>query len=60
MTTPKLLSADDVAAVLGLNVQTVRKHTRQGLYPFAVKVGRQWRYDPRRLEKWLESRRNAA
>ena len=64
MSTPKLLTADDLAAVLGLNVQTVRKHTRQGLHPFAVNVGTdrqpRWRYDPRRLEKWLDARRNAA
>lgn len=60
MTGRRLVSARDVAELLDLNEQTVRKHTRQGHYPFAVNVGTQrapqWRYDLRRLDRWLESR----
>lgn len=62
----RLLSADEVAQTLGLNEQVVRRHTRAGRYAaFAVNLAEAgskpiWRYDPRRLEKWLESRRTAA
>jgi hypothetical protein len=65
-TTPQLLTAAQLADVLHEHVQTVRKHTRQGLYAgFAINVaapGRppKWRYDPRGLEKWLDARRTAA
>lgn len=59
-----LLTSREVADVLGLNEQTVRKHTRQGRYPFARQVGTaaapRWRYDARALHRWLEARSTAA
>lgn len=66
MTIPRLLTVEDVAEVLGEHPQTVRKHTRQGQFAsFAINVGgagrlARWRYDPRGLEKWLQSRRTSA
>lgn len=60
-----LMTATQIATVLGEHEQTVRKHTRAGRYPFAVNVGgtgrqARWRYDPRGLEKWLQSRTTTA
>jgi hypothetical protein len=65
MSIPKLLTGAQLAEALNLHPKSVAKATRQGAYPFAINLapaGRQpvWRYDPRGLEKWLESRRNAA
>jgi hypothetical protein len=63
-TPPALLTVDQVAQLLAEHPQTVRKHTRAGRYPFAVNVGTtaapRWRYDPRGLTRWVESRRTAA
>lgn len=56
----RLLTAREAGDVLGEHEQTVRKHTRQGHYPFARNIGTdrtpRWRYDARALERWLESR----
>lgn len=66
MSPAQLLTAAQVATTLGLNEQVVRRHTRAGRYAaFAVNIADAgskpiWRYDPRRLEKWLEARRTAA
>jgi hypothetical protein len=66
MSTPQLLTAAQVADILGLHPKVIARHTRQGRYSsFALNLADAgskpiWRYDPRRLEKWLEARRSAA
>lgn len=62
--TTKLLTSHEVAEMLGQSEPTVRKHTREGRYPFARNLGTpqvpRWRYDARGLDRWLESRGPAA
>ena len=63
--TPRLLTAGDLAEILGEHRQTVAKNTRAGIYPFArnlAPAGKKpiWRYDPRGLDRWLEARRSSA
>ena len=64
--TTRLLTATQLADTLGLHPKVVARHTRQGRYDtFAINLADAgskpiWRYDPRRLEKWLDARRNAA
>lgn len=60
----RLVSSHEVAELLDISEQTVRKHTRQGRYPFAINLGTaqvpRWKYDLRRLEQWLERRTGSA
>ena len=61
-TTPKLLTAEQLADVLGLNPGVVARHTRQGRYPFAINLSPAGKRlacstTPRGLEKWLDARR---
>ena len=63
--TPKLLSPAQLAEVLGVHPKTIARNTRAGHYPFArnlAPAGKQpfWRYDPRGLDRWLDSRRSGA
>lgn len=59
----QLVTAQDVADVLAESLTTVRRNTRRGVYPFAVNVGTEhrprWRYDLRRLERWIDLKRSA-
>lgn len=65
MSVPKLLTANQLAEALGLHPKVVARHTRSGRYAaFAVNLADGdtrpiWRYDLRRLEKWLEGRRTS-
>jgi hypothetical protein len=61
---PRLITAQELAEVLGEHIKTVRTHTRRGDYAeFAINVGTdrspRWRYDTARLSRWLDSRRAA-
>ncbi len=63
-TLPRLITAQQLAAVLGEHIKTVRKHTRRGDYDaFAINVGTartpRWRYDTARLNRWLDAHRAA-
>lgn len=54
MTISKLVSADEVAAVLGVTTARVYEMARQGVLP-SVRLGRQIRFDPDRIKAWIDS-----
>ena len=49
-----IMTLKEVATYLGLHVMTVYKLTREGTIPGA-KIGGQWRFMRRVLDKWLEA-----
>ena len=50
-----LWTVDDVAAYLQLKPETVRVMARNGEIP-SMKLGKRlWRFDPERIEAWLET-----
>jgi excisionase family DNA binding protein len=52
----ELLDCRELAALLGVHVETVRKWSRTGRVP-KVQVGpRTVRYDPREIARWLSDR----
>lgn len=54
----KLLTSDQLAAVLGLSVQTLyNRRTRGDPLPPCVKVGRLLRYEQTEVHAWLASQR---
>jgi excisionase family DNA binding protein len=53
-----LLTADDVAAMLGVPRSWVYAQTRAGLIP-TVKLGRYYRYRAEALEAWIASQETA-
>lgn len=56
----KLLTSDQLAAVLGLSVQTLyNRRTRGEPLPPCVKVGRLLRYEQAEVHAWLASQREA-
>lgn len=56
----KLLTSDQLAAVLGLSVQTLyNRRTRGEPLPPCVKVGRLLRYEQGEVHAWLASQREA-
>lgn len=50
----KLMSAAEVAQVLGVKLHRVYELARIGTIP-AVRLGRQVRFDPRAIEDWIRS-----
>ena len=51
----KLLTANEVAAHIGLSVKSVRRLTSQQLLP-VLKLGkRRVMYDPKDIERWLDT-----
>lgn len=48
----KLLTMDRVAARLSISKQRVYELARSGILP-VVRIGRQLRVDPRKLEEWI-------
>lgn len=56
--TVRLLTAQQVADLLGEHVQTIRTKTRRGQIPGAINISAglrpTWRYDQRRIEAWLK------
>lgn len=51
-TIPKLLTVAEAADRLNVRVQRVHEMIRDGYLP-AVRLGRQVRVDPRKLEEWI-------
>jgi excisionase family DNA binding protein len=50
-----VMTVDDVAAYLKLHPLTVRKLARESVIP-ARKIGRQWRIDRSKLERWISDK----
>jgi excisionase family DNA binding protein len=50
----KLLSAEEVAETLNVSEQRVHEIAREGLCPAVVRIGRQVRFHPAKLDAWLE------
>jgi excisionase family DNA binding protein len=48
------LTAEDVLSYLRVNARTVYRLIRDGELP-AVRVGRQWRFKQRDLDRWVEA-----
>jgi hypothetical protein len=64
MTPTRLITAQQLAERLAVDLKTVRRQTRRGTYkPFALNLGTEsrptWRYDEALLERWLDARRAA-
>jgi len=55
LNTDPLWTADDVAAYLRLEAETVRSMTRKGRLP-GFKVGRVWRYRYSEIKGWLQTK----
>lgn len=51
-TVPKLLTAQEVARRLDVPSARVRDLARRNMLPY-VRLGRQLRFDPQRLENWI-------
>ncbi len=52
---PKLLSAEAVAERLDLPLSTVYEHARSNRIGGAIRIGRRLRFDPQKLEAWLNA-----
>jgi excisionase family DNA binding protein len=50
----RFLTPEEVAALVGMHVETIRLMCRQGRIP-AAKVGREWRFSPDVLRRWIEA-----
>jgi excisionase family DNA binding protein len=51
----KLLTIEETAKVLGINLFTAYRYARTGKIP-AVRVGRNWRVMEETLEEWLKNK----
>jgi excisionase family DNA binding protein len=54
MSADKLLTAPEVAELLGVKPSWIRARTRQGTFP-AVSIGRYWRYRAEDVRSYVES-----
>lgn len=52
-----LLTADEVAEILGVHKQTVSVWRKEKRGPRYLKIGNRVYYDPQDLDAWLESRK---
>jgi PTS system nitrogen regulatory IIA component len=57
MTDDKLMSVQELAEYLNVNISTVYAWSQQGQIP-AMKIGTMWRYRRSEIEAWLDSRRS--
>ena len=55
----KLLSTKEVANILGLHEQVIRRYIRKGILP-AIKLERKYKIDQEELNNWLEERKTGA
>ncbi|HEU4687436.1 MAG TPA: response regulator [Vicinamibacterales bacterium] len=55
-TDDSFLTTEEVLAYLNVNLRTVYRLIKAGSIP-AIRVGRQWRFRKRDLDKWLDSQR---
>ena len=59
ITVPRLLTPDDVAAMLGLTRVQVIRQSRAGRLP-AIRIGKCYRYRLESLQAWLDKQEKAA
>jgi excisionase family DNA binding protein len=52
---PRLITAKTVAEQLAVPVPTIYQLAREGRIPGVVRVGRLVRFDPERVEAWIEA-----
>jgi len=52
----KLLSRQELSALLGIPLQTLNNWASTGVGPKYVRIGRHARYRPADVEAWLETR----
>ena len=55
-TTTQLLSAAEVAAMLGVTVRTLRTYRHKNIVPKPIKFERQIRWDADVITRWLQRR----
>jgi excisionase family DNA binding protein len=52
---PSLLTAEDVAATLGISVKTVHKLVREGKLPCVQVTARERRFTPQQVQQYIDS-----
>ena len=52
----KLLTPEDIAEILGIHIETVRRFAREGRL-VGVKIGLDWRFKREDVEEFIEERR---
>jgi len=52
LVTERLMNLSEAAEFLHIDPDTLRSLTRRGRVP-AMKIGRQWRFDPMLLREWV-------
>jgi hypothetical protein len=58
---PKFLTTDDIAELLGITPDGVRYRRKHGVsLPVGQRVGRDWVYCRRDVERWLHEQRAAS
>ena len=55
-TTTQLLSAAEVAKMLGVTVRTLRTYRHKNIVPKPIKFERQIRWDADVIQRWIKSR----
>ena len=56
MKTQSLMTQQELAALLGVSVRTLRRYRKKRLVPEPVRFERQVRWDPSVIDRWLKSR----
>lgn len=51
---PELLTPDELAALLRMNVWTVYEHLKAGIIPGAKKIGGSWRIHRDTVIEWIK------
>lgn len=51
---PRMLGVEELAAYLGIAVQTVRNHAAKGDIPGKRRLGRRCVFDRKRIDVWLD------
>ena len=51
----EIMTAKEVAQYLSIHLLTVHKYAREGKIP-AFKIGTDWRFHKKSLEKWIHSK----
>lgn len=57
--TPRFLTPEEVAAVLRVSPEAIRRLLKRGEIP-AIRIGRAWRVEENELQRWLARRRSRA